>query len=157
MTKNKEIDILLKLIEDKTDYTLDQLKGPRGRRDLTHARRAFCAISRKLLGLTFMEIGSLINRDHTTIIYALKQHESEIGIYADYDQIYKDLYSRLEILYLARTEFSEEYIQARIDLLIVQKNIINNEIDRHEKKIKKMNAEKEKASADKEKLSDKDH
>lgn len=141
-TKEAEIAILLKLIEEKTGYTLEQLSGPRGNRDQTHARRAFCAIARKLLNLTFKEIGVMLNRDHSTIIYALDQHKSEIELYEDYAKIYKSLYQQLEALYLARIEFGSDYIQARIDLLTIQRNITDNEIKRHQSQLDKVNAGK---------------
>lgn len=139
-TKAAEIEILFKLIEEKTGYTREQLGSPRGNRDQTHARRAFCAIARKLLNLTFKEIGNILNRDHSTIIYALARHKTEIDLYEDYQKVYKSLYQQLEALYLVRVEFSTDYIQARIDVLTIQRDIINNQIKRHQAQLDSVNA-----------------
>ena len=140
--KEAEIEILFKLIEDKTGYTRDQLKGPRGKRELTHVRRAFFAISRNLLKLTYEKAGGLLDRDHSTVHTALKKHDSEVDMYDDYGKVYKDLYKGLEALYITRTEFSEQYIQARIDILTVERSIIAKQIDRHQAQLDGMDAGK---------------
>lgn len=142
-TKENEIQILLKLIADKTGYTLADLQGPSRKRELVHIRRAFFAIARKLLGLSFQKIGDIVNRDHTTVLYALTKHNAEIDVYDDYSAIYKKLYDSLNVLYLARTDYNIEYMTRQMDILITQRDLLNNRIQEYRDKIEKVNAGKE--------------
>jgi len=139
-TKEAEIQILLNLVKDKTGYTLDDLRGPSRKRDIVHVRRAFSAISRKLLALTFKNISEILNKDHATIIHNLNKHNAEIDIYSDYTAVYKNLYKHLELLFIARTEYNSDYMLAQINLLEVQRGLIDKRIQEYKDKIEKLNA-----------------
>lgn len=139
-TKEAEVKMLFRIIKDKTGYTQKQLKGERGNQEKSHVRRAFFAICRNLLDLTSGAAGELIDRDHSTALAAVKKHNIEIDAYADYTKIYKSLYKDLESLYIFQTEFDVDYIQARIDLLKLQREIIDNQIKRYQKKLNKVDA-----------------
>jgi len=142
MTKNKEneIQILLKLIAEKTEYSLDDLRGPSRKRELIHVRRAFFAIARKLLGLSFQKIGDVLEKDHSTVMHSLSRHNAEIDVYDDYSKVYKKLYDSLSVLYLARTEYNVEYMESQIDILTTKRELLNDRIQEYEDKIDEINA-----------------
>ena len=143
-TKEYEIEILLKLIEDKTGYTLDNLKSPSRRRELVHVRRAFFAIARKVLKLSFEKIGSVVEQNHSTVMHGIKKHNAEIDIYDDYTAVYKKLYDSLNVLYLARTEYDVGYMEKQVKILKTQRDLIGKRINEYENKIEKVNAGKKK-------------
>ncbi len=143
-TKENEIQILLKLIAEKTGYSLEDLQGHSRKREIVHVRRAFFAIARKLLGLSFQKIGDIVNRDHTTVLYALTRHNAEIDVYPDYSSIYHKLHKSLEVLFIARTAYNADYMQNQIDILITQRDLLNDRIEEYRDKIEKVNAGKKK-------------
>lgn len=144
-TKKHEVQILLKLIADKTGYTLADLQGPSRKRELIHVRRSFFAIARKLLKLSFEKIGAIVNRNHATVLYALRKHNAEIDVYDDYSEVYKKLYDSLNVLYIARTDYNSDYMTKRRDILITQRNLLNDRIQEYQDKIEKLNAVKDKS------------
>jgi len=139
-TKENEIQILLKLIENKTGYTLDDLKSGSRKRDLVLVRRAFYAIARKLLELPFKKMGNILDRDHTTVIYSVTKHNDEIDVFEEYTKVYHNIHGSLKDLYIAKTEYDAEYMQSQIDLLITQRDLIDNRIQEYRDKIEKVNA-----------------
>lgn len=141
-TKQAEIQILLKLIEEKTGYTLDDLKSLNRKRELVLVRRAFFAIARKLLELSFKKIGDVIGQDHTTVMYSLTKHNEEIDVFDEYTKVYHNIHGSLSILYVARTEYNEEYMLNQIDLLKTQKGLIDDRIKEYRNKIGKLNGGK---------------
>lgn len=141
-TKEAEIQILLKLIEDKTGYTLADLESPNRKRELVHVRRAFFAIVRKVLKLSFERIGAILGKNHTTVIHGINKHNAEIDVYDDYSRIYKNLYDSLNVLYIARTTYSVDYMEKQVHILIVQRNLIDKRIGEYEVRIKEVSAGK---------------
>jgi len=142
-TKENEIQILLKLIAEKTEYTIEDLRGPSRKREIVHVRRAFFAIARKLLELPFEKIGNILNKDHATVMHSLTKHNAEIDVYDDYSKIYRNLYDSLSVLYTIRTEHNVEYMEKQMDILITKRDLLNDRIEDYKNKIKKLNAGKE--------------
>ena len=142
-TKENEIQILLKIIVDKTAYSLEDLRGPSRKRELVHVRRAFFAIARKLLGLSFQKIGDVLGKDHATVMHSLSRHNAEIDVYDDYSKVYKKLYDSLNVLYLARTEYSVEYMEVQVDILTTQRDLLSDRIQEYQDKIDGINAGEE--------------
>ena len=141
-TKENEIQVLLNLIEEKTGYSLEQLKGPSRKREIVHVRRSFFAISRKMLGLSFEKIGAILNKEHSTVIHSLTKHNAEIDVYPDYSSVYHKIYKHLEVLFIARTEYNSEYMVKQMDILITQRDLLDKRIGEYRAKIEKLNAGK---------------
>ena len=47
-------------------------------RDSVRAKRMFCAILRENTKMTFLEIGKLLNQDHSTVIHHINKHKSSL-------------------------------------------------------------------------------
>lgn len=56
----------------KYDITVRALRGPRRDKDITLIRREVCRVLHRDVGLSMAEIGRRLNRDHTTIMHALR-------------------------------------------------------------------------------------
>jgi len=71
-------DVLNKVI-DVTKYDIDALKSKWRKRELVEARQAYMIISKKITKSSLDDIGKLINRNHSTVLHAIKnQHIPEI-------------------------------------------------------------------------------
>lgn len=91
MTETKTIDLvdqylmLKKYWEDIADK--NQVRNNRQRSNVIW-RHAFCVAVVERSTLTYQKIGYIINRDHATVIHALKNHESNHS----FDRIYQQCY-----------------------------------------------------------------
>ena len=124
-TKEHEVQILLDLIEEKTGFTIEDLRSKNRKRDIVHVRRTLFVIAYKLLELPYERIGDIVDQDHSTVIHGLKKHNAEIDIYEDYTAVYQSIYKYLEVLFIARTEYNTEYMAKQMDILITQRNLLN--------------------------------
>lgn len=57
--------------------TLNQVQSPKRTRQIARTRQAVCWFLRSRLGISTVEIGRLIHRDHSTVIYAWQTIERE--------------------------------------------------------------------------------
>jgi chromosomal replication initiation ATPase DnaA len=48
------------------------IKGKRQAREVTTARQVYCFVARKMTGCSLCEIGRVINRDHSTVLYSIR-------------------------------------------------------------------------------------
>ena len=132
------ISILVGLIEKKTGYNIEDLKSSNRKREIVHARRIFFVICRKLLVLSFSKIGNIVNKNHPTVMHGLNKHNTEIGIYKDYSNVYDSIYQDFKILYIEYSEkYNVDYMKKQINILKTQRNFINKQIKEYWKKIKK--------------------
>ena len=65
-------EMIFNAIEYATEVRLGQIKGVARQRHIVAARHIYCFYARTLLGWPLNRIGDSINRDHTTVINALK-------------------------------------------------------------------------------------
>ena len=63
-------------------------------------RHAFAVVSRENVKLPLTKIGSIIERDHATVIHACKNHEMNYRFDADYRSIYNTILIELQDLLL---------------------------------------------------------
>ena len=64
--------VVIRRIERAHGVTLEQMQGPRRYRPIVRARWALIAALRER-GWSLMRIGKFLNRDHTTVLYALRR------------------------------------------------------------------------------------
>jgi len=53
-------------------------------RRVIDARRLYCGILRNVFGLTFHSIGTILNKNHATIVHNLKMHDNFISVLKSY-------------------------------------------------------------------------
>lgn len=67
---------VLKIVARSHGLNADELIGPSRRRHIAYARFIFCWIAYRQLGISLARIGKFLgNRDHTTILHAVKTAE----------------------------------------------------------------------------------
>lgn len=60
-----------------------ELKGTRGAGIIPWARQLFCYLCRRYTRMSFKQIGIVLNRDHSTIVYSTQQAVSDLKTYPD--------------------------------------------------------------------------
>jgi len=88
-----DLDIILDTVCYVADVPRTSVISSRKRTKIVDARRAYCYIARKHTRYSFAEIGGIINRDHSTIVYAVKAAE---GLLDFNDKIMIDLVKKVK-------------------------------------------------------------
>lgn len=70
------IAILLARVYEKFGVTLDELRSGDRHKNIAHARLVAYWLLRQR-GLSFPEIGRVLNRDHTSVMYGVRKVDSE--------------------------------------------------------------------------------
>ena len=88
MTNNKP---LIDFFEDyckKVDITKEQLFSKNRKRDLVEKRMVLSYILRKSLGMTYHKIGKVLNKNHASILYSVKNIENFLIVYPHIRELY---------------------------------------------------------------------
>lgn len=90
------IEKLFLILNQVTGVTEEQMRSPKRLRELSDARKIFILFLRRNTKLTTSKISSYLNRDHSTIVYALRETSKIL----DYDKDFKELYMKIEEMVL---------------------------------------------------------
>lgn len=88
-----KLDSLLTIVCNKLGVTIEDTKGTVRDAEIVRARQIYCYLAKEM-GYTFKKIGSIINRDHATVIYACKvvsNKQFDFKILADYNKVIDNL------------------------------------------------------------------
>ena len=82
----------LNIISDKYGINLKSLKGKTRIREIVEARQLFCATAKHLNPkISYKIIGSIINRDHSTVLYSIKTVKNIKSLQKEFKEIIKFL------------------------------------------------------------------
>lgn len=70
--RKEVINDILSAIYSITGICYEQLRSASRKRDYVDARRIYAKAAKELTNYTYTELGNIINRDHSTIIYLIK-------------------------------------------------------------------------------------
>jgi|TARA_R100000482_G_scaffold120945_1_gene66644 hypothetical protein len=73
----------------------DEFISPSRKREIVDSRMIYCVVARNLGGYTLSEIGRSINRDHATVLYAIRNYDH----LSNYDESMKHKYYKASIIY----------------------------------------------------------
>lgn len=71
-------DQILEVVCDHFDVSEKEVRGPVRERHLVVARHLLCYLAKHFTPLTLVSIGNRLNRDHTSVIYALSKIDDYI-------------------------------------------------------------------------------
>lgn len=71
---------IVEVVVAKTGVSKREIMGRRRTRRIAHARHAICYLARLLSKMSYEEIGILLGRDHSTIIYAVDQITEQVRL-----------------------------------------------------------------------------
>ena len=58
-------------------------------------KHSFAVAAKSLTGLSLAEVGSIIDKDHASVLHALRKHEGAIDYHYGYRDVYNDVHSGL--------------------------------------------------------------
>lgn len=73
LTDKRPLALVIDAVSKSTGVTVAEIIGPRRDRHIVRARFAAMAIARDYLGLSYPQIGREFNRDHTSVINAMRR------------------------------------------------------------------------------------
>lgn len=105
-------------------------------RTIIDARRLYCGILRGVFGLTFHQIGKILNKNHATIVHNVKIHDNFVRILKSYKRNYEEIES---MFYLNENYYEHEVIsvERKMDLLSARLNSLIEKKNEYKLKIKK--------------------
>lgn len=81
---------LLSIVSDFYNISEETLKSRTREREIVKARQMFWLLASVFCGgLTSHKLGTLLNRDHTTVLHGIKKMREEIEMYSDYKEDYR--------------------------------------------------------------------
>ena len=77
------------------DINRDEFISSSRKREIVDSRMIYFAVARNLGGYTLSELGKSVNRDHATVMYAIRNYEH----LSSYDESMKHKYYKASIIY----------------------------------------------------------
>ena len=72
-------DYIISRVADYYNITPEEIMGKGKTRNVSDARQMAIFLTRKLTGLTLEKIGSIMNRDHSTVLHSIKMMEKNLA------------------------------------------------------------------------------
>ena len=106
------------------------------KRGIIDPRRLYCGILRNVFGLTFHQIGKILNKNHATIVHNTKIHDNFVRILKSYKNNYEEIES---MFYLNENYYEHEVlsVERKMDLLSARLNSLIEKKNEYKLKIKK--------------------
>ena len=73
----RDLDSILKFVSFKFNVSSEDIKSKSRKMEFVHPRQIFCYMARKLTDKSYTDIGYFINRDHATVMHAIKECNNE--------------------------------------------------------------------------------
>ena len=89
ISNTDKLESLLSVICKKLDVTVQEAKGTIRDAEIVRARQIYCYMAKEM-GYTYKKIGTIINRDHATVIYGCKvvsNRKFDYKILNDYNRV----------------------------------------------------------------------
>lgn len=80
------------------DFSIERLVSPTRKKDVVRVRNICMYIMRKKYELTLHAIGKLFNRDHTSVIHAIRSVDIELSLMHTRQQMNSDLKIVMELI-----------------------------------------------------------
>lgn len=68
-------------------------------------RHAFMVVAKELSNLSLAAVGSIVNKDHATVLHAIKQHPGNMKFIHMYSSIYKNMYMDISDLLVTDIDY----------------------------------------------------
>lgn len=127
---------IIKEICSRYDVKWSSILSKNRKRCIVDARRLYCGILRNVFGLTFEKIGTILNKNHATIVHNIKMHDNFISVLKSYKKNYEEIES---MFYLSANYYEHELlsVKRKMDLLAERLNKLIEKKNEYKLKIKK--------------------
>ena len=121
---------ILTIVSIATEISCSELRSKKRNRRLVWARQVFNLIAYREQGFTLNQVGRFIDRDHSTVLHSLRNHDNLIGCKdLTYIRMYENILYEMNKNGLVKTERGLEYMKLCIDEESVSIYIDNGEND----------------------------
>ena len=86
---------ILSIVSNETNISISDIKSESKKGKLSDARKLYCVLAKEYTRESFNEIGKLINRDHSTVLYSEKKAKIFIKNEIKFRTIYNSIKERL--------------------------------------------------------------
>lgn len=134
-TKERD-DKIIKEICSRYDVQWSSVLSKNRVRVVVDARRLYCGILRNVFGLTFQEIGDMLNKNHATIVHSIKVHDNFVRILKSYKKNYEEIEN---MFYISENYYEHEVlsVERKMDILSKRLNNLIEKKNEYKLKIKK--------------------
>lgn len=87
---NEDLFEILSKVSTSTMISIEKMRSKRRNRPIVEARQIFCKIAKEETYYTLDEIGSIINKDHATVIHSCRTAKNLIKTNKEYKKKYDD-------------------------------------------------------------------
>tara|TARA_R110002074_G_scaffold305183_4_gene476412 strand:- start:125 stop:586 length:462 start_codon:yes stop_codon:yes gene_type:complete len=137
LTKERDDKIIYEICSRYDVQWFSVLSKSRAR-VIIDARRLYCGLLRNVFGLTFHQIGKILNKNHATIVHNTKIHDNFVRILKSYKKNYEEIES---MFYLNENYYEHEVlsVERKMDLLSARLNSLIEKKNEYKLKIKNQN------------------
>lgn len=126
-----DVEQVIASVETITGITYKQILSTKRSRHLVDARKILVNVMRGHLRLTCYQVGKVINKDHSSIIYYERQHPIHMG-----ESEYRRLYSAVSGTFLINKSVrDEEILQDQFRTLQRRTRVLLNALEGHEENL----------------------
>ena len=98
------VSLVFQVIREETMFSRSDIRKKNRKRELSTARIITAVILNKVLEYNVSEVGFLIDRDHSTILYLVDKHEAHY----QYDISYRNFYDNIVAKLIDTKRFNEQ-------------------------------------------------
>ena len=94
--------------------------GPSRHRRNVVFKHAFFAATRELTNLSLKSIGNILNKDHATVLYAIRSHQTNYTYDAQYRNVYDEIFGSMAKIVDGHNEDLYDLIERRMQSLDIE-------------------------------------
>ena len=114
---------IFQTIESVTGVSEKQIKSRSRVEVIAMSRAIFCVLMRKYTSSTFAQVGSIVNRHHSSVIHVCSRHDSNMTAWADYRGAYYEVCAMMGVdLYKGYEDLSDNELEG--ELLRLEKEVL---------------------------------
>lgn len=88
---------ILEIISQECDVPLSEITNRCRKKEVVNARFIFCAVMKKHFTYSLTRIGSIVDRDHTTVIHAICEFDNRYKNEDNFKSMVNNIYSKIGI------------------------------------------------------------
>ena len=97
--QKRKLEFIFKRVCKLTDVSADELRSKWRKREVVQARQIFCYLSTKYTECIYVDIGGMINRDHSTVMHSCKICQEVNDRPNSYPELFNKMYQIDEDIY----------------------------------------------------------
>ena len=88
---------ILEIISQECDVSLSEILTRCRKKEVVNARFIFCAVMKRHFTYSLKRIGSIVHRDHTSVIHAIEEFDNRLKNEDHFKSMVNNIYSKIGI------------------------------------------------------------